>query len=1076
MGVIYRSEFKSNIGITWRIDLHNVDYSGSASTFTVAGEGFTLERNATNGDPTDAVLGSQLTVHALAETSAFDNYLRGLVNDAEDRNFVVIYKDTVKWWAGVLLMDMYEEVDAPRPRAVDLRFTDGLARLKEIEYTDAGTRFTGTDTVIGHIWNVLALNPVTQFWSGTGDTALRTSVHYWEDQMSYSNSSDPLPDIRVPHASFWEEKENGDYDIKSAYEVLVQLVTAFYARFWLGDGAYHLVQVDEMGRNLLRVFEYDKNATSASGWEDVEIRVPLDQEKNGLVKVAGMRRMYYPALRKVTKKYLHQTSGNFLPSPLVINAAARTIADVDDGGGDARLSVQGAIRLSITNDIPSTGVIFVVRVRFKIKQGTRYLKRAITSAGSNTDYSAMAWTVTNTDTVEYYTGGIVKATTTGREVHTRSIQVDFATPTLLNDGAVEVELISVAADVIDPAGGTVANVSVSGEFDGYIEYTTPDGAENERYFSASNVVMAANSRILALEDALFGDEINSSTKNAIEVWDGSAWARSAGWTKRNSGTPVALYQLVTREVIANRLENVQRILIDLRGDFSFLNVMYQNPDVFVPLSGSFLANSAMWRGMEMFLHTYETAQVTTVGEAAPIDRNLIQPPSVNFNAGGIPIDETVRLSIGSVNPSDTLGNVTVGPPVTGITGTNNLLLGGGSNLTSGSNNILIGVDASSPTVSNELNIGDVIRGDLSAGTVQLPNLGTGTDAGIVAYDANNQLIKSSFLQKDGALLKVEGYGIGNNLGSESTFPAFDSTGVIRESRLITTDGSNIIVNGNLNITEGNAYLYDGVQALRLSKGTDTYYANTQAGYLAGDASARRQTAFGSFAGFQTLTNDQVAFGFWAGRQSTGNSQSVFGSAAGYLSTGANQSAFGLWAGRQNAGANQSAFAFNAGYLNIGANQSVFGFRAGFSNSGNNQSAFGSDAGFSNTGDNQSAFGYQAGYENEGDNTVFLGYQAGRGNTTDNIFILKQNNVNTTSLIEGDFLSGQVAFRNYGTGTITGTESTFMAFQADGKLIEYTLQDFFALVPEYATNVAAAVDLAVGETYYNNLLNTYTRVT
>lgn len=895
MAVRYTSSFKSDIGITWKIDLHDTEFSGSATSFTVAGEGFALERNASNQERTSALLGSEVTVYALSQNSSFDNWLRTLVFDGEAQHFCVIYKDNVKWWVGQLLMDIYEEDDTPYPRLVRLRYTDGLARLKEIEYTDSGTRFTGTATIIEHIWNVLALVPTLQFWNDSGETVLRTSCEYFESQMSYSNTTDPLPSIRVPHAAFWKEQENGEYDIMNAYDVLEQLVANFYARFWLGDGYFHFVQLDRMRNNLLRVFDYDKDGTSSTSNEEIELRIPLDQQKNGLVKLAGMRTTYFSALASVRKKYRHDTSGNFLPSPLLINAASRSIGDVDTNGGDAWLSVQGAIRLSIINDIPSTGVIFVVRVRFKIKQGTRYLKRAITSAGGNTDYSAMAWTTTSTDTVEYYTGGIVKATTTGREIHTRSIQVDFASPQLLNDGAVEVELISVAADVLDPAGGTVSNVSVTGEFDGYIEYSTSNDAENERDFKADNGLSLATSRILQLPDARFGDEINSSTRNAIEVWDGSAWVRSDTWKKKNETPALPLYQLVCKEVLSGQTSNVKKLIIDLRGDFSFLNTMLVSPSVYLPLSGVFNANSAVWTGMEMFLHTYETAQVTTAGEAAPIDRNLIQPPSVNFTGGGIPIDETVRLAIGSVNPTDTLGNVTVGPPITGITGSNNLLLGGGSNLTTGSNNILIGADASSATVSNELNIGDVILGDLSAGTVRLPNLATGTETGIVAYDANNKLI---------------------------------------QSQLITIDGVNVTIGSTAN----------------------SFIGTSVAG----------------------------------------------GSILGY-----------------------------------GVSRLINGGSLVFSR----------------------------------DNNVRFRVNLGGGG-----YWIGSVGVNTTSPTATLDVNGQARIRAYGLGNVTGTASTYVAFDASGNLIEYTLQDFFALVPAYDTNAAAAVDLAVGETYYNNLLNTYTRVT
>jgi hypothetical protein len=52
-------------------------------------------------------------------------------------------------------------------------------------------------------------------------------------------------------------------------------------------------------------------------------------------------------------------------------------------------------------------------------------------------------------------------------------------------------------------------------------------------------------------------------------------------------------------------------------------------------------------------------------------------------------------------------------------------------------------------------------------------------------------------------------------------------------------------------------------------------------------------------------------------------------------------------------------------------------------------------------------GYEATYLNTADDVVAIGYQAGKSNAVANQFIVKQANINTIPLIQGDFSTGNV---------------------------------------------------------------------
>jgi hypothetical protein len=242
----------------------------------------------------------------------------------------------------------------------------------------------------------------------------------------------------------------------------------------------------------------------------------------------------------------------------------------------------------------------------------------------------------------------------------------------------------------------------------------------------------------------------------------------------------------------------------------------------------------------------------------------------------------------------------------------------------------------------------------------------------------------------------------------------------------TSPSKKLDVVGNINIDGSSAYLYDGVQALRLSKNGETNYYSTIVGLDAGNAgslNSQRQTALGYYAGNLNSGNSQLALGYYAGYQNTGYDQNVLGRFAGYQNTGSDQIALGYQAGYQNTGSDQLALGYYAGYQNTGYDQNVLGRFAGYQNIGGDQIALGYQAGYQNTGSDQIALGYYAGHQstgdsviflgrfagylNSGDNVVGLGWQAGYNNTANNQFIVRHANVNSTPLIQGNFATGFV---------------------------------------------------------------------
>ena len=286
----------------------------------------------------------------------------------------------------------------------------------------------------------------------------------------------------------------------------------------------------------------------------------------------------------------------------------------------------------------------------------------------------------------------------------------------------------------------------------------------------------------------------------------------------------------------------------------------------------------------------------------------------------------------------------------------------------------VGIGTTSPTQALDVNGSAIIRGGLNMNGNVISNLANGSASqDAVTYSqlqaVNNQLngnISGSYVPYTGANSNV-------NLGTHS----LSTTGYVNA--------------GNFNVSSNGAYLYDGVQALKLAKGTGTVYWNTLVGKAIGNAAA----------------NYQTAIGYNAGSLSSGNYSTSVGSFAGNNGYGNYQTSVGYFAGAQNHGLHSISMGYLSGYEGYGDYSINLGYESGYQGFGGTRSI---------------AIGYQAGYINGGHDGIFLGYQAGKNNNLNNQFIVQQANVNLVPLIQGDFATGNINISGKISGLANGTLS------------------------------------------------------
>ena len=890
-GVRYRHDFNGYDGTSWQIDIYDNNYTGSVNTFECASGGFSLARNAQNKNRTSPIIGSELTVFALSQNTAFDNLLNQMLTADEDRFFCLLYKDSSLWWAGVLLLDLLDEQDKYYPRQVNIRFTDGIARLKNIDYNDNGARYTGTATIIEHIWNCLNKIPTAQFWTGS-DIMLKTNCVYFDTQMSYSGSNDPLPLIRLSHESFYTKDDKGEYIFKSTYDILQNLASVFYSRVWLGDGSFNFMQVESFRNTTFKAFEYEKDGTSHASTLTIQPKITINQNDTAARLSNGTYNMF-AGLKKVSILYNHQTSGNFSPAPIVINAAAENLGNVDDNGGDARFMVDGTLTMNIVNNSTST---VHVRVRVKFQQGARYLKRTTTNASGNNNYSGLVWSTLSTDYIEMWSNQVGVGQTLNY-----SYLMRFETPYLVNDGDVILELdYANLTDCEDLFGNPVtSNVIVSGQLTSYIEYVTDSDAELEREFQADNSGLGNYSEVLTLPVTYFGDRINSSTTSGLEVYNSSsAWVSSNQWKKGNSGTARKLLELLCEEILSGQRSATKKYFGTIRGDIGFLNTVSFESEVFLFLSGSFNPQKMEWQNAELFKIAYDTSSITI--DSNPLSTNGVTPSTSTNNGLGTFYDQSTTIDAQSVNAKDPNGNTNIGTGV--IPGSNNINIGGGlSNGTGGEYNTAIGQQSG---YSNTTGVYNTFIGRQS---------GYSNTTGVYNTFIGRQSGYSNTTGSYNAFIGLRA-GYSNTTGSYNTF-------IGHQSGYSNTSGAYNTFIGLQSGYSNNSGVYNTFIGLQSG------YSNTTGGY---NNFIGRQSGYNNTTGFYN-----TFIGYIAGyNNTTGNYNTFIGRQSGYSNTTGSYNAFiGLQSGYSNTTSSYNTFiGYESGYSNTtGANNIFVGYESGYSN-------------------------------------------------------------------------------------------------------------------------------------------------
>lgn len=430
----------ANGGLTWRIEIFDSEFVGSETEFSVE-NGARKEYRGDGDSVFSPILGSSLAFQMMIEDTTHEALITDLAGAPEGRFTVVLYREGVFDWAGVINSPEISIEDLDYPYAFAITAVDGLALLKNYEYRQDGTdvtkwdlRYTGIDSLIDIVFRVLQKLPhvVTHF---TGSTKFLVSAVNWyaeqHDTTPVAAAYDPLYYTEIDNRFAVTGQSSGNAKFLSCYDVLSYILRAFGARVGLFDGYFLIEQVEHRfyvigsNDNYSRYYAYDgtgPTANTLTASQDVGLAEDIKIHTSGTFSFE--RPIKSARVTQNINALQNLLSGAYFDSGTVETV---TVENVFADGTNSYIRFTGNLEWTFENlGVGAPGdIIFIARFRLKMLFDAKYAVRVVTYDNSG------GWTVTSVSwsgSLGYIEIPIVLTVPPLTETWTGQTKIDFLFP------------------------------------------------------------------------------------------------------------------------------------------------------------------------------------------------------------------------------------------------------------------------------------------------------------------------------------------------------------------------------------------------------------------------------------------------------------------------------------------------------------------------------------------------------------------------------------------------------------------------------------------------------------------------
>jgi len=642
MAVRLYSEFKSDRGNLYRIEIHDANWLSVATTFNVDGSGFQLTYEGQTDDIVSPIVGSKLSFGGYSTNATFETFVNTLKSFQENRFRVVVYTTTNFWnswadfwqnasnpwnqldlfWVGWIVQDLVTIEDESQPYVYQFTATDGIGRLANIDYNFNNDDPAGLTRVTGILDNCLSLIGTDDLWPA-GETYVRTSVDWWEtSSQTYATNKDTLYEHGIDVRVFTNEDDDGNTIYSSALDVLQQLAITYGARVYQTNGHWVFEQYVNRAAATRYVTNYDKTMTAIATIA-VNDDVTIDQT-SGYARLNGGQFNYLPAVGSVSVEYVQEKfSSTSKPITFRSTAPTKTLGIIG-ASTSTQLKFYGPHNYNITSSTGATtndGTIAVVwRIQIRIESATTpglfyYYNRAFNGFAASAVYGNASWSTTAG--YYYYHAPFGRVIFGALSLNTAPVIITANLPT-----SGTLRITSEHFGNYDPANGTAYTLEPH-QNDTWSTTLTIARMDNAKD-NSSSIIYRVNNANPNVDSNI---ELNLGTTRIanglfqtgdLSVYNGTSWVSGIAFRRGSTGTGDQILNLLISEMLGLHAAPIQRFNGEMFNDAMIENRLAFDGARYLNLGGTFTARNGHFSA-DWFLIDYDPVSVGTLGaERLPV--------------------------------------------------------------------------------------------------------------------------------------------------------------------------------------------------------------------------------------------------------------------------------------------------------------------------------------------------------------------------------------------------------------------------------------------------------------------------
>lgn len=311
MGVKFSGYFQPYVGDnnSEQIDVQVMDRNGGGE-LPIRIVDLRMYSESEAREPLATIRPARCELTFLIEDETYESFITDLAQQVEDRYHIILSWNSYQFFVGVVVYEFIEYEDISYPFAFTLNATDGITRLRDIDYLDEdGEPYNesaeGTYlSAMQHLSNAFSKLNLPEIYDQSADVK-RVWVHCnWYATNMLNTSDNPLDQVYINSDIFYEEDNDGNIIANSCWEVVEEIMKAFGLSISYGRGIYRIEQFSSRPSSSGFYWNYQVDFITKSGTQSQSWRAPITKDDRAVaLPKAGGRFSFLPALRQVKVRY-----------------------------------------------------------------------------------------------------------------------------------------------------------------------------------------------------------------------------------------------------------------------------------------------------------------------------------------------------------------------------------------------------------------------------------------------------------------------------------------------------------------------------------------------------------------------------------------------------------------------------------------------------------------------------------------------------------------------------------------------------------------------------------------------------